>query len=91
MSMINQLLKMVPSSMFDSLPEKLEMIIDGKLKDVPVQDGERAAVLLIEGKNGYMVNLIRLDAELKMTIVSQMTLKEFFDKVLKTIQDGNIG
>ena len=91
MSMINQLLKMVPSSMFDSLPEKLEMIIDGKLKDVPVQDGERAAVLLIEGKNGYMVNLIRLDAELKMTIVSQMTLKEFIDNVLNYVKDGNIG
>ena len=91
MSMINQLLKMVPSSMFDSLPEKLEMIIDGKLKNVPVQDGERAAVLLIEGKNGYMVNIIRLDAELKMTIVSQMTLKEFIDNVLNYVKDGNIG
>ena len=82
---------MVPSSMFDSLPEKLEMIIDGKLKNVPVQDGERAAVLLIEGKNGYMVNIIRLDAELKMTIVSQMTLKEFIDNVLNYVKDGNIG
>ena len=91
MSMINQLLKMVPSSMFDSLPEKLEMIIDGKLKNVPVQDGERAAVLLIEGKNGYMVNIIRLDAELKMTIVNQMTLKEFIDNVLNYVKDGNIG
>ena len=91
MSMINQLLKMVPSSMFDSLPEKLEMIIDGKLKDVPVQDGERAAVLLIEGKNGYMVNIITLTDELKMTIVSQMTLKEFIDNVLNYVKDGNIG
>lgn len=91
MSMFNQLLKMIPSSAFDNLPAKLEMIIDSKLKEVEVSDGERAAVLLIEGKNGYMVNIVRLDAEAKFTIVSQMTLKEFIDNVLNYVKDGNIG
>ena len=47
MSMFNQLLKMIPSSAFDNLPAKLEMIIDSKLKEVEVSDGERAAVLLL--------------------------------------------
>lgn len=89
--MIEQILKMIPSSAFRNLPEKLEEIIDSKLKEVEVSDGERAAVLLIEGKNGYMVNIIRLDEELKMTIVNQMTLKEFIDNVLKYVKDGNIG
>ena len=89
--MIEQILKMVPSSMFKALPEKLELVISQKLAEVEVKEGERAAVIIIEGVTGYMVNIIRLDSELKMTIVQQMTLSEFFDKVLKTINDGNIG
>lgn len=91
--MIEQILKMIPSSAFKNLPEKLEAIIDCKLKEVPVElaDGERAAVLLIEGNNGYLVNVVRLDKEARMTIVNQMTLKEFIDNVLKYVKDGNIG
>lgn len=82
---------MVPKSMFDSLPEKLEMIIDSKLKEVEVAlDGERAAVLLIEGNSGYMVNVIRLSKDLDITIVEQYTLKEFIDNALKYVKDGNI-
>ena len=91
MSVIDTILKMIPSSAFDNLPAKLESIIDDRLKEVEVHDGERAAVLLIEGKSGYMVNIIRLDEELKMTIVGQMTLKEFIDNVLNYVKDGNIG
>lgn len=88
--MLNQILKMIPSSAFKALPEKLELIISQKLGEVEVKDGERAAVLLIEGKDGYMVNVIRLDENLNMVIVSQMTLKEFVDNVLNYVKDGNI-
>ena len=90
--MINQILKMVPKSMFDSLPEKLEMIIDGKLKEVKTEllDGERAAVLLIEGNCGYMLNIIKLSKNLEITIVEQYTLKEFIDNALNYVKDGNI-
>lgn len=91
--MIEQILKMIPSSAFMNLPDKLEAIIDSKLKEVPVEavDGERAAVLLVEGNCGYVVNVVRLDREARMTIVGQMTLKEFIDNVLKYVKDGNIG
>ena len=90
--MIHQILKMVPKSMFDSLPEKLEMIIDIKLKEVEVEplDGECVAVLLIEGDSGYMVNVIRLGKDLDITIVEQYTLKEFINNALKYVKDGNI-
>ena len=88
--MIEQILKMVPSSMFKALPEKLELVISQKLAEVEVKDGERAAVLLIEGINGYMVNVIRLDESLNMTIVSQQTLKDFVDNVLNFVADGNL-
>lgn len=88
--MIEQILKMVPSSMFKALPEKLELVISQKLAEVDVKDGERAAVLLIEGINGYMVNVIRLDESLNMTIVSQQTLKDFVDNVLNFVKDGNL-
>lgn len=88
--MIEQILKMVPSSMFKALPEKLELVISQKLAEVEVKDGERAAVLLIEGINGYMVNVIRLDESLNMTIVSQQTLKDFVDNVLNFVEDGNL-
>ena len=83
---------MVPKSMFDSLPEKLEMIIDGKLKEVKTEllDGERAAVLLIEGNCGYMLNIIKLSKNLEITIVEQYTLKEFIDNALNYVKDGNI-
>ncbi|MBQ3594172.1 MAG: hypothetical protein II981_02030 [Bacteroidales bacterium] len=88
--MIEQILRMVPSSMFNALPEKLELVISQKLAEVEVKDGELAAVLLIEGINGYMVNVIRLDESLNMTIVSQQTLKDFVDNVLNFVKDGNL-
>jgi len=88
--MIEQILRMVPSSMFKALPEKLELVISQKLAEVEVKDGECAAVLLIEGINGYMVNVIRLDESLNMTIVSQQTLKDFVDNVLNFVKDGNL-
>lgn len=76
--------------MFKALPEKLELVISQKLAEVEVKDGESAAVLLIEGINGYMVNVIRLDESLNMTIVSQQTLKDFVDNVLNFVKDGNL-
>ena len=76
--------------MFKALPEKLELVISQKLAEVEVKDGERAAVLLIEGINGYMVNVIRLDESLNMTIVSRQTLKDFVDNVLNFVKDGNL-
>lgn len=91
MSMVNQILKMLPSSTFDGLSDKLEALITSKLEEVELQAGERPAVLLIEGSTGYMVNVIRLAEDLNMTIVSQMSLKEFIDTTLKFVKDGNIG
>lgn len=84
-------LSMLPPDIFDNTTEDIEAFIYQMLSTVEVKEGERAAVIIIEGITGYMVNVIRLDSELKMTIVQQMTLNEFFDKVLKTINDGNIG
>lgn len=84
-------LSMLPPDIFDNTTEDIEVFISQMLSTVEVKEGERAAVIIIEGVTGYMVNIIRLDSELKMTIVQQMTLNEFFDKVLKTINDGNIG
>lgn len=84
-------LSMLPPDIFDNTAEDIEAFISQMLSTVEVKEGERAAVIIIEGVTGYMVNIIRLDSELKMTIVQQMTLNEFFDKVLKTINDGNIG
>ena len=91
--MIKQMLKMIPSSAFKALPEKLEEIIDLKLKEVGVEvlDGERAAVLLIEGNCGYMINILKLSKNLDITIVEQYTLKDFIDNVIKYLKDGNIG
>lgn len=88
--MIEQILKMIPSSAFKSLPEKLETVISQNLAEVEVRDGERPAVLLIESPIGFMVNIVRLDEEADMTIVSQMTLKEFLDNVLKFVKDGKL-
>lgn len=84
-------LSMLPPGIFDNTTEDIETFISQMLSTVEVKEGERAAVIIIEGVTGYMVNIIRLDSELKMTIVQRMTLNEFFDKVLKTINDGNIG
>lgn len=88
--MIEQILKMIPSSAFRSLPEKLELIISQKLAEVEVKKGERPAVLLIESPKGFMVNVVRLDEEANMTIVSQQTLKEFVDNVLNYVKDGKL-
>lgn len=88
--MIEQILKMIPSSAFRSLPEKLELIISQKLAEVEVKKGERPAVLLIESPKGFMVNVLRLDEDANMIIVSQQTLKEFVDNVLNYVKDGKL-
>lgn len=88
--MIEQILKMIPSSAFRSLPEKLELIISQKLAEVEVEKGERPAVLLIESPKGFMVNVVRLDEDANMIIVSQQTLKEFVDNVLNYVKDGKL-
>lgn len=88
--MIEQILKMIPSSAFRSLPEKLELIISQKLAEVEVKKGERPAVLLIESPKGFMVNVVRLDEDANMIIVSQQTLKEFVDNVLNYVKDGKL-
>lgn len=88
--MLKQILKIIPESTFDGLAEKLETIISAKLDEVELNDGERAAVLLIEGTTGYMVNVIRLDENLQMTIVSQTSLSDFIDNILKFVKNGNL-
>lgn len=88
--MIEQILRLIPSSAFDALPDKLELVISQKLAEVDVEKGERAAVLLVEGVKGMMVNIVRLDEDANMIIVNQMTLKEFVDNVLIFVKNGNL-
>ena len=88
--MIDQLLKMIPRSAFVSFSDKVGALITRQLSQVELAQGERAAVLLIEGRTGYMVNIIRLDGQLNMEIVRQTTLAELIDDIIKLVKDGEI-
>ena len=88
--MIDQILKMIPRSAFESLPDKVGALITRQLSQVELAQGERAAVLLIEGRTGYMVNIIRLDGQLNMEIVRQTTLAKLIDDIIKLVKDGEI-
>lgn len=88
--MIEQILRLIPGSAFESLPDKVGALITRQLSEVELAQGERAAVLLIEGRTGYMVNIIRLDAQLNMEIVRQTTLSELIDNIVKLVKDGGI-
>lgn len=82
---------MLPSDMLDSFPDNVEEFVSAMLSQVELSEGEKPALLIIKGTAGYTVNVIRLDAELKMTIVNQFSLKEFSNTILNRIKDGDIG
>lgn len=85
---IKMAMSMLPEDTFDNMPAQIEEFIGGMLSDVKVGENERAAVLIIEGITGYLVNIVKLDENSSITIVDQYTLEEFFNNIVNLIKNG---
>ena len=86
---IKMALSMLPEDTFDNMPAQIEEFISVMLSKVKTEENERAAVLIIEGVNGYLVNIVKLDETSQITIVDQYTLEEFFNNIVNLIKHGN--
>ena len=86
---IKMALSMLPEDTFDNMPAQIEEFISVMLSKVNVGENERAAILIIEGVNGYLVNIVKLDETSQITIVDQYTLEEFFNNIVNLIKHGN--
>ena len=87
---IKMALSMLPQDTFDNAPAQIEEFISVMLSKVNVGENEKAAVLIIEGITGYLVNIVKLDDASAITIVDQYTLEEFFNNIVNLIKHGNI-
>ena len=85
---IKMALSMLPEDTFDNMPAQIEEFISVMLSKVNVGENERAAILIIEGVNGYLVNIVKLDEDSEITIVDRYTLEEFFNNIVNLIKDG---
>lgn len=73
----------------NKLPSYATVFLDSLMSDVELKEGEHASILIIGGESGYMVNVIRLDQDLKISEVKQkISLKDFFSNILNYIKDG---
>ena len=85
---IQSVMDSLPPDTFDDVPAQVEEFINMLLSKVKVADGEKAAILIIEGNSGYLVNIVVLGEDSSITIVDRYTLKEFFDNIVNIIKNG---
>lgn len=85
---IQSVLASLPPDTFDDVPEHVEVFITMLLSKVKVAEGEKAAILMIEGNSGYLVNIVVIGEDSSITIVDRYTMQEFFDNIVNIIKNG---
>ena len=78
----------LPPDSFDDVPANVEVFITMLLSKVKVAEGEKAAILMIEGNSGYLVNIVVIGEDSSITIVDRYTMQEFFDNIVNIIKNG---
>lgn len=77
---LEQIAGMVPKPLLRKFPKMIEGFIDSHLARIETADGEAPAALIINSAQGYVINLIRLDENLNMTVVDKIPLDSFFNR-----------
>lgn len=85
---IQSVLASLPPDTFDDVPANVEVFITMLLSKVKVAEGEKAAILMIEGNSGYLVNIVVIGEDSSITIVDRYTMQEFFDNIVNIIKNG---
>lgn len=81
--MLKGLLKMVPQSVIDGVPELIVNAINAKLASVEHQDYENVAAMIIPGSTDCRLNIIVINPDDTVKLAESYSGKEFINKLIK--------
>ena len=86
---VGGMLKVLPKSKIAEASKLIESYIASRLKSVPVEDGEEAAALIIEGNGNYMINIVVMSGDLSVKkIVERFSVNELLNNIVEGLKNG---
>ena len=85
---VGGMLKVLPKSKIAEASKLIESYIASRLKSVPVEDGEEAAALIIEGNGNYMINIVVMSDLSVKKIVERFSVNELLNNIVEDMKNG---
>ena len=85
---VGGMLKVLPKSKIAEASKLIESYIASRLKSVPVEDGEEAAALIIEGNGNYMINIVVMSDLSVKKIVERFSVNELLNNIVEGLKNG---
>lgn len=86
---VGGMLKALPKSKIAEASKFVECFIASNLKSVPVESGEEAAALIVEGNGNYMINIVVMSEDLSVKkIVERFSVNELINNIVEGLKNG---
>jgi hypothetical protein len=87
-AMLRGLLKMVPKSVIDGVPDLIVNAVNARIKASKCDKGESPAVMIFPGPDDCLINIVAINEEDNIRILEQYGGREFIGKLIKEADNG---
>lgn len=87
-AMLRGVLKMVPRSLIDGVPELIVNAVNARIKAAKCDKGENPAVMIFSGENDCTIQIVGINEQDKIRTLEEYSGKEFIGKLIKEADNG---
>lgn len=87
-AMLRGILKMVPQSVIDGVPELIVNTVNQRILATKVNEGENAAVMIFPDDPDSHISIVAIDTDDNIRVVENYSGREFIKSLLKEADNG---
>ncbi|MBQ3843450.1 MAG: hypothetical protein II817_00540 [Bacteroidales bacterium] len=87
-AMLRGVLKMVPQSVVDGVPELIVNAVNARIKAAKCEVGENPAVMIFPGETDCLIQIVAINEQDEIRYLEQYGGKEFIGKLIKEAGNG---
>ena len=87
-AMLRGILKMVPQSVIDGVPELIVNAVNARIKAAKCDEGENTAVMIFPGNDDCLIQIVAINEQDDIRCLEEYGGKEFVGKLIKEADNG---
>lgn len=87
-AMLRGVLKMVPQSVIDGVPELIVNAVNARIKAAKCDEGENPAVMIFPGETDCVIQIVAINEQDDIRCLEEYGGKEFVGKLIKEADNG---
>ena len=87
-AMLRGVLKMVPQSVIDGVPELIVNAVNARIKAAKCDEGENPAVMIFPGTTDCLIQIVAINEQDEIRCLEEYGGKEFVGKLIKEADNG---